>query len=163
MSAPAPPPPMYAPVEPEAPTSYTAIAALIIAIVAIILIIVIVYLVSANQPIITEAAAVWSVTSTGTTFDGAPNSIFQAPSTTSTTALSLGVTPYVNIGTFVVGGSKTTVFKIDNTLSAAPVTITGTVPTEVSGTPTAGTVPAHMVYEYEWTSTTAYKLIGWTK
>jgi len=152
-------------------TSYTAIIALIIAIVAIILIIVVVYLVSVNQAVIVDTAAVWTVlvgTGTSGTFAGAPNHIFQTPTTTSTTAsYSITVNAYTDIASFVATGSKTTVFKIDNSLSLSTANIvsagTGAILPSDGGTASPQTIPARSVYEYEWTSSTTYKLIGWSK
>jgi hypothetical protein len=157
---------MYGP-EPEVETSWTAIAALIIAIVAIILIVVVIWLTSSGSASIVDRFNEWVVIEGSTTpgsFDGAPNNIFQVPATTA--AYSLAITPYSTIGSFVTTGNprKTTLFRIDNSLNtatAAVVNITGNTPS--AGGPTPGAVPAGAVYEYEWTSLTTYKLIGWSK
>jgi len=152
--------------EPVVETSYTAIAALVIAIVAIILIVVIVWLVSSNLPTITETVSVWSVVDSGTTFDGSPNSIYRVPAATGTvTNVNVTISAYPNIASFV-GSGRTTVFKIDNTNNAtASVTLTGITPiTTPPGKSLANpaVVPAGAVYEYQWVTTSTYKLIGWS-
>lgn len=147
----------------EAGTSWTAIFALIIAVIAVIIIIVVVYIVVQDRQLITNITAEWRVvegSSSVTTFDGGPNSVFVVPSGT---AAGYGVTisAYTNIATYVTATSST-IFRIDNSQNANSVNVLPATSLVAGGRADNGVVPPHSVYEYQWTTGNKYRLVSWS-
>lgn len=154
--------PQYAAQAPEPETNYTAGIALFIAIIVLIALIVVIFLFYNNASLVVGEATAWNVvTGTGTSasFGGDADTIFRAPA--ATTNYDVTITPYTNIATLVTA-SRTTVFKIDNTSnSTASVVLGGTIPVG-GGKSDPKTIPPNCVYEYQWITTSTYKLIGWS-
>ncbi len=159
--------PIFLPQPEQSSTSgWVAGFALFLAIIAIIFIIIVVFLFSRDTETVAELVDFWIVVPSGTTgtqaspmqYTASPNSIL-AVNAGIPVGFNTNIVPYANVATNVTAGSRTSIFKIVNTLSAQSVAVTFSEGT-ILGTGTPGTVAAGTSAEYMWVSSTTVQRIS---
>ncbi len=136
---------------------YIGIAALIMAIIAIIIIIVVAYLLYSGNNVVDDSFRSWNINTavaTNNSWVAAPNSMLLVPTNIPATGYTVTILPFSNIN-LSVANSRTSIFIIDNTLSATQsVTVVGSSGITVQGNPV---IAPGTAAEFVWISPTAVR------